>query len=93
MHHYKSFIGKTFEKKYSKYCNIFKKHAKKVKANHKITVAMAEELEMQSINVTPGWKLCATCYQKVKKSDVGGLSESSSQGSSISSSANSDEET
>ena len=40
---------------------------KKLKANHKITVAMAEELEMQSINVTPGWKLCATCYQKVKK--------------------------
>ena len=67
MHHYKSFMGNAFEKKYSKCCDIFKKHAKKVKANHKVTVAMAEELEMQSINVTPGWKLCATCYQKVKK--------------------------
>ena len=31
MHHYKSFIGNAFEKKYSKCCDIFKKHAKKSK--------------------------------------------------------------
>ena len=31
MHHYKSFIGNAFEKKYSKCCDIFQKHAKKSK--------------------------------------------------------------
>jgi len=31
-----------------------------------MTVTMAKELEMQSIKVLPGWKLCAICYQKVQ---------------------------
>jgi len=35
-----------------------------------MTVAMAKELETQSIKVLPGWQLHAICYQKVEKSDV-----------------------
>ena len=32
------------------------KAQEKLNANHKVTVAMAEELEVQSIKILPGWK-------------------------------------
>ena len=56
MHHYKWFNGKAFKEKISKHCDVLKKHKKKVNASHKVTVAVAKELEMLSIKVLPGWK-------------------------------------
>jgi len=56
MHHYKWFNDKAFEEELSKCCDVLKKHKKKVNASHKATAAMAEELEMQTIKVLPGWK-------------------------------------
>ena len=70
IHHSKCFIDSALEKKFSKNCYVTEKHKKKVRANPKMTVAMAKELETQSIKVLPGWQLHAICYQKVEKSDV-----------------------
>ena len=68
LHHYKVYIER-FEKRQTKCCNIFQCHSgvKMPKARHLITLAMAKTSVNQYKEITPGFKLCLTCYKQAKK--------------------------
>ena len=68
LHHYQVYM-KRFEKRQTKCCNIFQCHSgvKMPKARHLITLAMAKTLVNQYKKITPGFKLCITCYKQAKK--------------------------
>ena len=68
LHHYQVYMER-FEKRQTKCCNIFQCHSgvKMPKARHLITLAFAKTLVNQCKEITPGFKLCITCYKQAKK--------------------------
>ena len=68
LHHYQVYMER-FEKRQTKCSNIFQCHCgvKMLKARHLITLAKAKTLVNQYKEITPGFKLCITCYKQAKK--------------------------
>ena len=56
-------------RQFTKCCNVFGKHTKKVKGGHVVTVDIATELRNKNIEVIPGWQLCRSCYEETKKTN------------------------
>ena len=67
LHHHKLYLESAFTKKFSKCCNIFGHHSKKVKGAVTIRLELAQQLEKHSFQVIPGWKVCSKCYNKISK--------------------------
>ena len=55
-------FGDTFKKQFTKCCNVFGKHKKKVNGGHVVTLDIAIQLKNENKDVVPGWKLFRSCY-------------------------------
>ena len=74
--HHELQFGDRYEKKHTKCCNIFDKHAygktkKKNVGKHMITLDMAMLLQNHDYSAVPGKKLCRACYEEVTKLNTG----------------------
>ena len=63
---HKWYFAEQFKRQFTKCCNAFGKHTKKVKGGHVVTVDIATELRNKNIEVIPGWQLCRSCYEETK---------------------------
>ncbi len=60
--HHELVYGRVFERRSSdRCCDIYKKHKKKVKGGHTVSLEMAKKFELEGLHVLPGWKLCRGC--------------------------------